>query len=164
MFSRAGPKSGVFHKQEGLDMGSPYSEKLKHPKWQKRRLEILNRDGFKCRLCDETEETLHVHHIRYERGREPWEHGDESLVTVCVNCHDELHAWNFGPWFIETMIGAGAGMMDILEVLCAIKSPVEDSTAMTRKEWTLFCQALPLLVLEIKAGRDAWDIFPGRDK
>jgi len=32
---------------------STYAEKLKHPLWQRKRLEILNRDGFKCAQCVE---------------------------------------------------------------------------------------------------------------
>jgi 5-methylcytosine-specific restriction endonuclease McrA len=39
-----------------------YSEKLTHPKWQRKRLEILNRDGFKCVLCGNEEMQLQIHH------------------------------------------------------------------------------------------------------
>ena len=28
-----------------------YSEKLKDPRWQKKRLEILERDNFRCQYC-----------------------------------------------------------------------------------------------------------------
>ena len=44
---------------------STYQEKLKHPKWQKKRLEILQRDEFKCVHCLDGESTLHVHHNMY---------------------------------------------------------------------------------------------------
>ena len=64
-----------------------YSEKLKDPRWQKKRLSILERDKWKCRSCLSGESTLHVHHMFYEKGREPWEAEDHSLMTLCENCH-----------------------------------------------------------------------------
>ena len=42
-----------------------YYEKLLDPRWQKKRLEILNRDEFKCRSCGDDKSTLHVHHGYY---------------------------------------------------------------------------------------------------
>lgn len=38
-----------------------YHEQLKHPLWQKKRLEVLDLHGFKCQECDATEEELHVY-------------------------------------------------------------------------------------------------------
>lgn len=42
-----------------------YSEQLKHPKWQKKRLEILKRDKWKCKKCKDDTTTLNVHHKEY---------------------------------------------------------------------------------------------------
>ena len=64
-----------------------YSEKLKDPRWQKKRLEILERDGWKCMSCGEKETTLHVHHIFYFPGKEPWEINNGFLITFCEHCH-----------------------------------------------------------------------------
>lgn len=64
-----------------------YSEKLKDPRWQKKRLEILERDGWACQGCYDTEKTLHVHHGYYESGLEPWAYLSESLITLCEECH-----------------------------------------------------------------------------
>jgi hypothetical protein len=66
---------------------STYDGKLKDPRWQKRRLEIFQRDGWRCGRCDNSEQTLHVHHRWYEG--EPWEAPDEALVTLCEDCHSE---------------------------------------------------------------------------
>lgn len=66
-----------------------YSEKLKDPRWQKKRLEIFNRDEWYCRLCQDNEQTLHVHHLFYQKGKEPWEYENEYLITLCSNCHEE---------------------------------------------------------------------------
>lgn len=63
-----------------------YSEKLKHPKWQRKRLEILNRDNFKCDLCSDTETELHIHHYEYNEG-DPWDIDNKYLVTLCKHCH-----------------------------------------------------------------------------
>lgn len=68
-----------------------YSDKLKDPRWQKKRLEILNRDGFKCLACGDTNNTLHVHHCYYVKGRDPWSYGDRALKTLCSQCHDVAH-------------------------------------------------------------------------
>ena len=66
-----------------------YSEKLKDLRWQKKRLEILNRDGFRCQECLSDKITLHVHHRRYVPYIMPWEYPDSDLITVCENCHSK---------------------------------------------------------------------------
>jgi 5-methylcytosine-specific restriction endonuclease McrA len=71
---------------------SVYSELLKDPRWQRRRLEIMERDGWACQDCGDSENTLAVHHLRYHHGRLPWDMPDGSLVTVCCLCHELLHS------------------------------------------------------------------------
>lgn len=66
----------------------PYWQKLQDPRWQKKRLEILERDKFTCLSCGSITETLHVHHTAYDRDREPWEYS-QSLITLCEQCHEE---------------------------------------------------------------------------
>lgn len=65
-----------------------YVEKLKKPKWQRKRLEIMKRDDFTCQLCGDSESTLHVHHKIYKDGKAPWEYDDSNLITLCETCHD----------------------------------------------------------------------------
>jgi len=69
-----------------------YAEKLKDPRWQKKRLEILNRDNFKCSIesCGETTKTLHVHHLDYLSDTEPWDYPNEYLMTICESCHQHI--------------------------------------------------------------------------
>ncbi len=69
-----------------------YSEKLKDPRWQRLRLEVLNRDNFTCRYCGDTKSTLHVHHLYYSKGVEPWEYDDFALMTLCETCHELQHS------------------------------------------------------------------------
>lgn len=67
---------------------SNYSEKLKHPSWQKKRLQIFERDNFTCQNCKSTDQQLQVHHILYSKN--PIETLDEYLITLCENCHTEI--------------------------------------------------------------------------
>jgi len=67
-----------------------YSEKLKHPKWQKKRLEIMERDKFKCKLCGDEETMLQIHHKEYVNGNDPWDYEDRELITLCEHCHIEI--------------------------------------------------------------------------
>jgi hypothetical protein len=64
-----------------------YAEKLKDPRWQRKRLEIMERDEFKCRHCRSKEKTLNVHHKIYRKGKMPWDYEDAVFVTLCEQCH-----------------------------------------------------------------------------
>lgn len=68
-----------------------YGEKLLDPRWQQKRLQIFQRDKFQCRRCGTKEKTLHLHHYIYEKGKEPWEAQDISLITLCTDCHKVEH-------------------------------------------------------------------------
>ena len=68
-----------------------YKEQIKSPKWQKKRLEILNRDDFTCQICGAKDHTLHVHHLSYVQGKEIWDYPSENLITLCEFCHDTEH-------------------------------------------------------------------------
>ncbi len=67
-----------------------YFEKLKDPRWQKKRLEVLNNSNWMCEQCQETAETLHVHHKIYIKGREPWEYDNGQLSCLCATCHEAI--------------------------------------------------------------------------
>ena len=62
-----------------------YQEKLLDPKWQRKRLEVYNRDNFTCKSCGDTKTTLHVHHKKYTA--EIWDEPLENLETLCAHCH-----------------------------------------------------------------------------
>jgi hypothetical protein len=64
-----------------------YAEKLKDPRWQKKRLEIMSRDKFTCQRCKDATSTLNVHHRYYEKSAMPWEYPNDALVTYCQKCH-----------------------------------------------------------------------------
>lgn len=66
-----------------------YSDKLKDPRWQKLRLEIMQRDWFTCQHCRSKEKTLNVHHHAYKKGASPWDYEPDWLITLCEECHEE---------------------------------------------------------------------------
>lgn len=68
------------------DRKSAYALKLLDPRWQKKRLLILERDQWKCVVCGNGKATLHVHHWQYE-GADPWDTPDEWLSAMCADCH-----------------------------------------------------------------------------
>lgn len=72
-------------------MKKSYSELLKDPRWQKKRLEILQRDNFFCQSCGDSKNTLHVHHASYDDSLLPWEFENEDLITLCEVCHKTWH-------------------------------------------------------------------------
>lgn len=69
-------------------MSKNYLDKLRNPLWQKKRLEIFNRDNWQCRECGRNNVTLNVHHLIYE-GNNPWDTQDKHLKTLCETCHEE---------------------------------------------------------------------------
>ena len=65
---------------------STYSEKLKDPRWQRKRLEIFRRDNWECQHCHSKDEQLQVHHKEYT-VENPWDEDDKNLITLCEDCH-----------------------------------------------------------------------------
>lgn len=65
-----------------------YKEKLRDPRWQQKRLDVLNRDEWTCQLCGDKKTELHIHHFCYDvETRDPWNVDDSALITYCKSCH-----------------------------------------------------------------------------
>lgn len=111
---------------------SAYTDLLRHPKWQRRRLEIMSRDGFACTCCHADDKTLNVHHKRYRPGAAPWEYSDDELVTLCEDCHESEHE-------LPPVIDDGAWRKRIRDARFARMHPVERAR-------------LELVVMEIVGG------------
>jgi hypothetical protein len=72
-------------------MGFDYEKLLENPLWKAKRKRIILRDGKKCTVCGSTTR-LQVHHTYYYKQQvEPWRYPDESLLTVCKDCHQNHH-------------------------------------------------------------------------
>lgn len=70
-----------------------YQKYLSSAAWKAKRLQVLERDGYKCLMCDAvhegifTKEQLQVHHRHYRNlFNEPL----EDLATVCPECHHAI--------------------------------------------------------------------------
>jgi len=69
----------------------PYYEKLRDPRWQRKRLEIMQRDNFCCTSCGSSTGTLNVHHtVSYRKNTDPWDYEDDELTTFCEECHGKI--------------------------------------------------------------------------
>lgn len=68
-----------------------FSEQIKDPRWQKKRLQVLELHDFKCEICGNTENELHVHHSRYIKNRMYWEYDNDVLMCLCSKCHERIH-------------------------------------------------------------------------
>lgn len=118
-------------------MGS-YSEKLRDPRWQKKRLEILQRHDFKCAECLDDKSPLHVHHLRYIRGADPWETPAGALVALCENCHEAIHAYG-GPSIPESFLCAwyarGGSWDDLTGLWVELDIAIPRGIRLSREQW-----------------------------
>jgi len=64
-----------------------HPELLNHPEWHKKKLEILEKSGFRCINCRSDEKTLDVYHSYYENSLKPWEYPEKSLYCLCGECY-----------------------------------------------------------------------------
>jgi hypothetical protein len=111
---------------QGHSRRKEYLELLKDPRWQRKRLEIFQRDAWTCQRCGEMTVMLSVHHLCYHPGKDPWESPDEELLTLCEPCHttetrnlkeargEILHALRRLPWETQD-----------LHMLCGFLSTVQ---------------------------------------
>lgn len=141
--------------------GNSYAQKLRDPRWQKKRLEIMGRDEFACRMCGDRKSTLNVHHIFYTRGADPWDYPDTALVTTCNACHEELHVSDFGPRIVEALIAGGAGIPALSGVATAITESFNDGPApikLDKDGWVALEGALVYVFRAIANGARESDI------
>ena len=67
-----------------------YAQKLQDPRWQRKRLEVMQAANWKCAICGDGKEELNVHHPAYESSLEPWQY--DNLQCLCKTCHTINHA------------------------------------------------------------------------
>lgn len=117
---------------------SEYSQKLRDPRWQKMRLQVMNRDEFSCQFCGDPTTTLNVHHRWYVAGREPWDYPLDSLLTLCEVCHAEETASlrESEAYFVHVLKTAGAISLSFDALAAPFHGPPVD-----------------------RLGPDAWDVL-----
>jgi hypothetical protein len=98
-----------------------YREQWKDPRWQKKRLEVMEAAGWECETCGDKGTTLNVHHKRYVKGRMVWEYEREELACLCEPCHETEHAdrellnrlaAEVGSDGLQKIIGISAGYLE----------------------------------------------------
>lgn len=100
-----------------------YSDLLKRPAWQKKRLEILNRDSWACRFCGDNASELHIHHLIYLPDRLPWDYPDEYLVTLCHACHQDEESLKFEDKFLMgNILMAGLKRRDLYSLASSLRT------------------------------------------
>lgn len=104
-------------------MPKSYKQKLLDPRWQKRKSEILTRDKFICQApnCGALNKTLHVHHLDYFHGIEPWDYPDDMLITFCFSCHEmETDREKLEKHLSISLKMKGFFMSDLIHLSCLI--------------------------------------------
>ena len=125
-----------------------YFELLKHPNWQKKRLEIFERAGFECEDCGSNEDTLHVHHSYYKKDLAPWEYPSESLHCLCEKCHKKAQ-----------------DTMDLLKEQLG-KISLSDNERLLGYARALETQSFPMVLIDVfsyemaQGVADAWNLTP----
>lgn len=85
------------HDKDLPDTHGSYGALIFHPNWKAKRKEILERDGYKCRVCSSSDE-LQIHHRQYhfikatKQFKPPWDYPENLLITLCSKCHSRGHA------------------------------------------------------------------------
>lgn len=106
-----------------------FSKKLYNSaKWKKIRNYILTRDFYMCKICGEINCDT-VHHII---ELTPININDanitlnpDNLITVCKQCHDEIHSRNYRPDKARYTFDADGNIIEV----------EQQDTAKTRKEY-----------------------------
>jgi hypothetical protein len=136
---------------------SDYARQYKDPRWQRVRLETMQRDDFACVECGDRDSTLNVHHVRYIRGVPPWAYPPWLLITLCESCHDMIHGGE--PTTAERVchvaraVGMGPGAFEWLEV-ALFQCVYTHAGKLTENQW----------VMAINAFRDVIESFGPEDR
>lgn len=85
-----------------------YAAKLSDPRWQRKRLEVMQAANFTCQICGDREQEQHAHHTCYREGLEPWEYPDRAIICVCNDCHTLCHIPSVKLWAMtRRLLGRG---------------------------------------------------------
>lgn len=83
-----------------------YADKLRDPRWQRLRLQVMECAEWKCEHCGNASATLNVHHKFYVKGYDPWDYEPKHLQCLCERCHEREH----DNWEMLKADGSGDGM------------------------------------------------------
>jgi hypothetical protein len=130
-----------------------YSDKLKDPRWQKKRLEVFQRDEFKCVGCGDKETTLHVHHRKYKG--EPWDAPMDHLETLCEDCHEWME--EFKELIERTAFGKlNCSMFNLMNMFYFMKPVLEENKRPSLKFIRKRVDEIELGVDAVRAAEGLW--------
>jgi hypothetical protein len=112
-------------------MADNFWEAYKDPRWQRKRLEIMELRDFTCEWCGANDKTLNVHHGYYERGKMPWEYDNETLHCLCEPCHASAQETIAA---IRRMVAtlSASNLQEAYGYLCGVKMRLDNSLAMDK--------------------------------
>lgn len=70
---------------------SEYALALLDSRWNKKRVQVLKRDNYRCTNCGADNCRLSVHHEIYLKDKQPWEVPMRYLKSMCDRCHSDAH-------------------------------------------------------------------------
>jgi len=73
---------------------------------------ILDRDGYKCRLCGSKNKKFHIHHINLRSKGGSNEH--TNLITICEDCHDKIHKGKVENFKVRRSITKDASQLNVI--------------------------------------------------
>lgn len=120
-----------------------YAEMLRNPLWQKKRLEIMQRDDFTCQHCGCKGRELQVHHRVYHKGAKPWEYDDSELITLCNQCHEvetEVKNQHYLEFLHICNLSRKIGLSELFieQLFAAVVSSLESICANSYRELTQY--------------------------
>jgi hypothetical protein len=120
-----------------------YKEKLKDPRWQKKRLEILERDMWTCQSCMDSASSLHVHHRYYASVENPWDYPSAALVALCETCHaaESEEMPKASRALVDQIKAAGATFSDMW-MLGLTLAELFESRLLTEPQWAAIAWAI----------------------
>lgn len=65
-----------------------YDEYIKSKQWKAKADETKRLAGYRCQVCNSSDEELHAHHRTYERLGEELQ---SDLICLCAKCHSLFH-------------------------------------------------------------------------
>ena len=77
--------------------GSRHHAALSSRPWQRLRLKIFQRDGWRCVKCGKPGRLECDHIVPLDKGGDPWD--PANLQTLCVGCHVEKSQYEREPRF-----------------------------------------------------------------
>lgn len=103
---------------------SDYRQQYLDPRWQKKRLEVLGRDEWRCQWCQDDNQTLHVHHLYYTPGKVVWDYPLDAFLTLCETCHAEEYENRpqEEKWLLEELKKRGFSASDLHDLMIAVHS------------------------------------------